>query len=165
LAVGGEGHHHHDGFAGDEAAVAVDYRGIDQAEAGHGGVADGGELVAGQVLVAFKDEGRDRIVGMGADEAGKGDHGAGFGMGGLEAIGFGAGIEGRFGDEDHITPSVDLILSLSKDEVVATAAFPTSWFDRLTMRSSGDFSRRSWAGEWRFPWRRQWAYCRGRCGH
>jgi hypothetical protein len=30
---------------------------------------------------------------------------------------------------------VDLILSLSKDEVVANSPFPTSWFDRLTMRS------------------------------
>jgi hypothetical protein len=29
---------------------------------------------------------------------------------------------------------VDLILSLSKDEVVAEAAAATSWFDKLTMR-------------------------------
>ncbi len=36
-----------------------------------------------------------------------------------------------------IHPSVDLILSLSKDEVVAGFAFPTSWFDKLTMRSPG----------------------------
>ena len=30
---------------------------------------------------------------------------------------------------------VDLILSLSKDEVVAGSVYPTSWFDKLTMRS------------------------------
>ena len=33
--------------------------------------------------------------------------------------------------------SVDLILSLSKDGVVARFACPTSWFDKLTMRSHG----------------------------
>ena len=37
--------------------------------------------------------------------------------------------------------SVDLILSLSKDEVVARSAGPTSWFDELTMRSQGAMSR------------------------
>jgi hypothetical protein len=35
-------------------------------------------------------------------------------------------------------PSVDLILSLSKDEVVAPLVGPTSWFDKLTMRSHGE---------------------------
>ena len=33
--------------------------------------------------------------------------------------------------------SADLILSLSKDEVVAKFACPTSWFDKLTMRLRG----------------------------
>ena len=33
---------------------------------------------------------------------------------------------------------VDLILSPSKDEGVAESAFPTSWFDKLTMRSLQD---------------------------
>jgi hypothetical protein len=33
--------------------------------------------------------------------------------------------------------ATDLILSPSKDEVVAGSADPTSWFDRLTMRSHG----------------------------
>ncbi len=33
--------------------------------------------------------------------------------------------------------SADLILSLPKDEVVAPYAYPTPWFDRLTMRSHG----------------------------
>jgi hypothetical protein len=33
--------------------------------------------------------------------------------------------------------SVDLFLNLSKDEVVAGFARPTSWFDKLTMRSHG----------------------------
>ncbi|KKC41433.1 hypothetical protein WH87_00300 [Devosia epidermidihirudinis] len=39
----------------------------------------------------------------------------------------GGGMTARF--------SVDLILSPSKDEGVAGSAFPTSWFDKLTMRS------------------------------
>ena len=33
--------------------------------------------------------------------------------------------------------AVDLILSLSKEKVVAGSVNPTSWFDRLTMRSQG----------------------------
>jgi hypothetical protein len=35
----------------------------------------------------------------------------------------------------RMSSSVDLNLSPSKGEVVAPLAFPTSWFDRLTMRS------------------------------
>lgn len=41
-----------------------------------------------------------------------------------------------------VTFPVDLMLSASKDEVVAASAFPTSWFDRLTMR----YSRQRWRG-------------------
>ena len=33
--------------------------------------------------------------------------------------------------------ATDLILSLSKDEVVARSSSPASWFDKLTMRSHG----------------------------
>ena len=36
------------------------------------------------------------------------------------------------GREKSYTVTVDLILSLWKDEVVARFACPTSWFDKLT---------------------------------
>jgi hypothetical protein len=35
----------------------------------------------------------------------------------------------------RMSRSVDLILSPSQDEVVAPSTFPTSWFDKLPMRS------------------------------
>ena len=41
---------------------------------------------------------------------------------------------------------VDLILSLSKDEVVARSSRPTSWFDELTMRSLERLKAYRWSG-------------------
>jgi hypothetical protein len=38
---------------------------------------------------------------------------------------------------DDLHSPVDLILSLSKDEVVARPVSPPSWFDTLTMRALG----------------------------
>ena len=37
---------------------------------------------------------------------------------------------------------VGLILILSKQEVVAGSAYPTSWFDKLTMRSQEESTSR-----------------------
>jgi len=46
------------------------------------------------------------------------------------------GDGGQGNDDQSEGLTADLILSLSKDEVVALPAFPASWFDKLTMRSS-----------------------------
>ena len=95
FAMWGESHDLDDGFAGAKRAVAVDDRGLDEAEACDGALDHGFDLVDGQIRVAFEHQRSDRIAGLRADEAGESHCGAGAGIGRKESVGFLARIERR----------------------------------------------------------------------
>src|SRR5215217_8882103 len=78
-------------------------RSVDQVEAGDGRLANGGDLVFGEFGIAFEDQGGDRVLRGGADKAREGDGGARLGVVRLEGGEKGAGIEGGFRNDDHLS--------------------------------------------------------------